>query len=179
MKHVVYRLVNGAGVPVYIGATNDLGRRINEHENAASWWSDVSRIDFTCHSTREEARVAEEKAIREEQPIHNVNWGPKLSREFARMSVIMTDRPRPETEPFETQRQFIQFFLDATEGVSSLAVKRHCKLHPATTARWLREAVRLGAIERIRHGRYMVTDRNVLCDMMAVTNETFDHQQAI
>jgi hypothetical protein len=66
----VYRLYDAYGQPLYIGCTTALFQRLMSHVSG-QFWALVARIDFTQHTTIEEALVAEFQEIAAAQPPYN------------------------------------------------------------------------------------------------------------
>lgn len=76
MKDVVYRLLDEDGNLLYIGKSNNLLRRMQQHAKTQPWWSEVKKADVTLYPCRCAAEDAERRAIRTERPRHNKthNW---------------------------------------------------------------------------------------------------------
>lgn len=74
--HYLYRLrgpgAPGQYAPLYIGITNHLTRRLEDHRTTRAWWLDVRSIDIQPFDHREEALDAERQAIYTERPIFNI-----------------------------------------------------------------------------------------------------------
>lgn len=66
----VYRLYDGGGVLLYIGATYNPDRRLTDHRRKP-WGPTIARRTVRWYSTRDEAIQAEEAAIAAEHPPHN------------------------------------------------------------------------------------------------------------
>lgn len=64
----VYRLFGQDGTLLYIGKTGNLAARRRQHAASKPWWLDVWREEVQWYATREQAGVAEERAILAEQP---------------------------------------------------------------------------------------------------------------
>lgn len=71
----LYRFYTDMFDLLYVGITSSLVDRFEQHMKAKDWWSDVRHIDIARYPTRDEAIVAEKAAIRDERPIHNVQFG--------------------------------------------------------------------------------------------------------
>lgn len=70
--HALYRFYDEAGHLIYIGITNDPGRRFTQHGSTKVWWRAVRGISLEWHLTRTEALAAEKRAIKVERPMMNV-----------------------------------------------------------------------------------------------------------
>lgn len=70
--HALYRFYDRSDVLLYVGITVDPGARFKKHGGDKEWWTEVDRIGIEHYATRTEALEAERKAIKEEQPLHNV-----------------------------------------------------------------------------------------------------------
>lgn len=71
-RTVLYRYFGEAGDLLYIGITDEPGRRWKEHMKSQPWWASVRRQTAQWYDTRASAEVAEISAIRSERPLHNV-----------------------------------------------------------------------------------------------------------
>lgn len=67
-RHHVYRLFDRDGELLYIGATSNIGSRLNDYRRNCVWWHRVGFVDSDEYPTRAEAFAAEAAAIREHQP---------------------------------------------------------------------------------------------------------------
>lgn len=70
--HALYRFYDSAGGLLYVGITNDPGRRWRRHADDKPWWQHVTRIDIEQFDNRDAVLIAERDAIRNEQPKHNI-----------------------------------------------------------------------------------------------------------
>ena len=87
MSAYVYRATDEDGHLLYVGSTDNVERRTEQHREFAPWWTDGCRIEATPYSTVEDARAAERDAITHEHPRWNVHGrnpqhpdGPALTR---------------------------------------------------------------------------------------------------
>lgn len=71
-KHALYRFYNDSGQLLYTGITNDPGRRFTEHAKEKHWWTHVRGISIDWHDDRSSVLAAEKRAIRIENPEHNI-----------------------------------------------------------------------------------------------------------
>ena len=69
--HVLYRIYDGFDRPLYFGETNDLSRRLKEHQEKAWFRRTEITIKLTMFPNRAEALAAESRAIATEKPWHN------------------------------------------------------------------------------------------------------------
>lgn len=67
-RHYVYRCFNAAGDLLHVGATSDYDARVKEYEKRP----EVAFIGRREHPTRAAAFAAEREAIREQQPLWNL-----------------------------------------------------------------------------------------------------------
>jgi predicted GIY-YIG superfamily endonuclease len=70
--HALYRFFDAGGDLLYIGITNDPGRRWGRHATDKPWWIEVDRIELERYPDRTSVLDAEQKAIKEERPRYNV-----------------------------------------------------------------------------------------------------------
>lgn len=68
----LYRLHDAAGHLLYVGIGGNPGRRFEQHHGDKPWWGQVAHITLEHHPTRQAALTAELKAIRTENPRHNI-----------------------------------------------------------------------------------------------------------
>jgi hypothetical protein len=74
--HALYRFFDVGGDLLYIGITNDPGRRWSRHANDKPWWHEVDRIELERYPDRVAVLAAERKAIQDEHPRYNVAHAP-------------------------------------------------------------------------------------------------------
>ena len=79
-RGTVYRFFNQAGDLLYIGSTGASYERFRGHERTQPWWTEVASVTIEHHATREDASIAEMKAILTEHP---------------RYDIVGTGRPEP------------------------------------------------------------------------------------
>lgn len=70
----VYRFWEKDGTLLYIGITFSTHRRFSQHKSLKPWWDEVDHITLEHFLTRAEAQLAEEIAVRKEQPRYNCNY---------------------------------------------------------------------------------------------------------
>lgn len=68
----LYRFYDASEALLYIGITNSLTRRLNEHHEDKPWYLNVARVTVEHHPTRAAALRAEKSAIKAERPKYNV-----------------------------------------------------------------------------------------------------------
>ena len=71
-KTTVYRLYGKTGKPLYIGVTGDPKRRAAQHKATKVWYPKVATTKSKTYRTRGRAAAAECKAIRRENPQHDI-----------------------------------------------------------------------------------------------------------
>lgn len=83
----IYRMYDGDNALLYIGYSMNAAVRLNSHSSSAKWFGRVSRIEIERFPSARLARLAEAKAIRNENPEFNVRHnryvaakGPKVDR---------------------------------------------------------------------------------------------------
>jgi len=59
------------GTVLYVGCTENIGRRLTQH-TYKPWWPEVFRIDSVAFPTWDEASPFERARIQQLQPVHNV-----------------------------------------------------------------------------------------------------------
>ena len=78
----VYRCFDEGACLLYVGATSQLTRRLDDHRRSKAWWPQVAEARSHRFSSIEAARAAEATAIRLERPLRNThrNASPHPSR---------------------------------------------------------------------------------------------------
>lgn len=79
----LYRLYDSNGQLLYIGISNNPEKRFNTHRwhKGKPWRHEIASFTAKWFDTREEAEVAEIKAIRSELPLHNRMHHPDCDAE--------------------------------------------------------------------------------------------------
>lgn len=85
--HILYRLYDKAGELLYIGITNNIQNRLEQHAQTKRWWPDVAEIKLeTGFKDRTALENAEREAILQEIPrynsFHNWRWHTKHKSEM-------------------------------------------------------------------------------------------------
>lgn len=70
--HALYRFYDRHGALLYVGITATLPERLKAHRDEKPWWCDVADIKVEHFPDRRSVIEAEKKAIRTENPRHNV-----------------------------------------------------------------------------------------------------------
>jgi predicted GIY-YIG superfamily endonuclease len=68
----LYRFFNSAGDLLYIGITNRVPRRLDQHGDDKPWYLEVADVKVEHHPNRHAALAAEKTAIKTERPKYNV-----------------------------------------------------------------------------------------------------------
>jgi predicted GIY-YIG superfamily endonuclease len=71
-SHHVYRAYDKSGSLLYVGATNDLERRLNSHRNDSGWWLFQDHVESEAFPSRAEAEAEETTLIQTLHPRWNV-----------------------------------------------------------------------------------------------------------
>jgi hypothetical protein len=72
----VYRLFGADGALLYVGMGRNPMNRWSQHAVNHPWWMDVATFETAWYATREEASAEEKRAIRDEDPRHNIHGRP-------------------------------------------------------------------------------------------------------
>jgi hypothetical protein len=67
----VYRFSDAHGTAVYIGYSNDPGRRASQHRSSAHWWPDAVSLEWAAFPTLDQAKAEESRQIHEHHPAGN------------------------------------------------------------------------------------------------------------
>lgn len=129
--HVLYRLFSNNGELLYVGVTKDLNARLRAHANTQKWWGLVhhSATGIEWFATPESASRAEQAAIRDEEPVFNVD-----GRGLARPAEYAGKGGRPRSEDPRNQRMP----LNLTAAEKAL-VERAAALDGMKPMEWARE----------------------------------------
>lgn len=72
-RTALYRVFGDVDLLLYIGISDDFGRRWKDHAKTQPWWGEMRRLTVDhWYDTRDEALDAEAAAIFSEQPKYNV-----------------------------------------------------------------------------------------------------------
>jgi excinuclease UvrABC nuclease subunit len=71
--YFIYKLYGKEGQPLYIGCTENFGRRLIQHKTQSPWYGKIVKIIAETKQNKKAALEAEAKAILAEQPKYNVN----------------------------------------------------------------------------------------------------------
>lgn len=75
-RTAVYRLFDERDALLYVGISKRFGERWEQHAAIQPWWPTVHHQSVEWHPTREDALLAEKRAINEERPVHNRRGSP-------------------------------------------------------------------------------------------------------
>lgn len=70
-RFTVYRIYDGDGALLYVGASRWFAARMRAHEVKAEWWETVATVTVEHHQDEASMAKAEQAAIATEDPIHN------------------------------------------------------------------------------------------------------------
>jgi predicted GIY-YIG superfamily endonuclease len=93
MTTALYRFFDKAGQLLYIGISNCIPRRLDQHEDTKPWFTEASQITVEHHPTRLAALAKEKKAIKAERPKYNIQHNRMRSGFTAATSTTLA-RPR-------------------------------------------------------------------------------------
>ena len=93
-EHVLYRYFDEDGELLYIGITNDPGRRWSQHIATKPWARQISTIRLEAHPDRVAVLAAEREAIQSEHPRYNVVHAARLTP-----APVAENGPRPRRCP--------------------------------------------------------------------------------
>ena len=79
-KTALYRLYDVKGKLLYVGVTDNLKNRFAQHAKVKSWWPSVAKRTVTWYDTRPDAEAAEDAAMLNESPVHNVMLPPGMTK---------------------------------------------------------------------------------------------------
>jgi hypothetical protein len=96
--HALYRFYGAGGTLLYIGITNEIPRRLKEHNGDKPWWLGVANITVEHYPSRKSVLEAERRAIIAERPLYNDvynrpgrDWGEARGATTGRLLAICMD----------------------------------------------------------------------------------------
>lgn len=94
----LYRIFGVADLLLYIGISDDFGRRWKEHARLQVWWPERRWMTVDWYDTRADAEAAEETAVKAEGPVHNKVYAvpQAIQRAAARPSSVRARIPQPQ-----------------------------------------------------------------------------------
>jgi predicted GIY-YIG superfamily endonuclease len=72
-RTALYRFFDEGGALLYVGITAHVEARWLDHERTKPWWPQVATRTVEWFDTRPPALAAENRAVKEERPVYNVN----------------------------------------------------------------------------------------------------------
>lgn len=88
--HALYRHFDATGRLLYVGITNDPGRRWGQH-SAKDWWLDVTKTTIERFDSRAEVLTAERAAIEAERPWWNIQGNAPVVAYRGRISAALAE----------------------------------------------------------------------------------------
>jgi hypothetical protein len=76
----LYRHYDAFGRLLYIGISLSAVERLAQHKRESHWVRQIARIDITAYGSRSDARLAERRAIKRENPAHNIHHAKDRKR---------------------------------------------------------------------------------------------------
>lgn len=68
----LYKHYDSDGNLLYVGISFSIAQRISQHKKSSNWFADSGHITILKFASRSLAEEAEQKSIRNENPLHNV-----------------------------------------------------------------------------------------------------------
>lgn len=87
----LYRLWNADHSLLYVGITDNVDARMEEHRADKPWWGEVDQVSTEELRSRRQALEAESRAIFWEQPRHNILGSPRYSADWEAMYHALED----------------------------------------------------------------------------------------
>jgi predicted GIY-YIG superfamily endonuclease len=103
----LYRLWNQGHLLLYVGVTESLDRRLEEHAAGKPWYSEVASVSTEALPTMRLALEAEARAIFWEQPRYNILGSPRYSADWeARYHALEDDEAARRALPSLTEYDY-------------------------------------------------------------------------
>jgi predicted GIY-YIG superfamily endonuclease len=110
----VYEAYDAFGNLLYVGITNNLKRRLKEHQSRAKWWNQQTEVRHTLYPSRDEAKEQESRVIANRSPVFNIAETDKHAD-----AVRVSWQKRKEQKPKEPR-----FIVSPRETVALLSVEQ-------------------------------------------------------
>jgi predicted GIY-YIG superfamily endonuclease len=138
MRQTLYRFYDLDDHLLYVGISDDLGRRLDQHARGKTWWRDVAIVRVQHHPDRASVREAERLAIQTEHPLHNVvhavpRPAPTCVRCAEEQRETLTERERQHVQRLLDTPGHVGGFLAEPTMPHSCAVTAVTEV-PVTTA---------------------------------------------
>jgi len=88
---MLYRLWNDHHALLYVGITDDVDARMDEHRADKPWWGEVTQTSIEEFGSRRRAIEAETRAIFWEQPRYNILGSARYSADWEAMYHALED----------------------------------------------------------------------------------------
>lgn len=95
----LYRHFDKDGVLLYVGISNDVRYRTDTHRKISRWFLDIAKITVTHFPSRDDALVAEKRAIKEETPKFNIVGRETTALLFTANEIEATKPLLPPSSP--------------------------------------------------------------------------------
>lgn len=97
----LYRHFNQAAELLYVGISRDHWARLSAHSRRTAWFPEVAFITIEHFSTMEEAEEAEHLAIIQENPLHNIHGGVRITARRLRAAMARREKFREPLPPLQ------------------------------------------------------------------------------
>jgi predicted GIY-YIG superfamily endonuclease len=75
---ILYRHFNKDNQLLYVGISFSVMARLQKHSKLSPWWRNISHITFERFPSRAAAIAAEQMAIDQERPLHNIMGNQRI-----------------------------------------------------------------------------------------------------
>ncbi len=126
----LYRHFDAAGELLYVGISLSAITRLAEHQGASPWFRSIARVTIEWLPSREDAFVAEARAIRSERPKFNVTHvrQPKPGRPAAlaraKVRLLANGGRRVHVNLRKEPREALDFLCAADKVTATEAITR-------------------------------------------------------
>jgi hypothetical protein len=104
-KCALYRHFDGGGALLYVGISLRPFTRTKEHTTFSGWADQIANVRIEYFPTRKEAMEAEARAVREENPAHNI----RLRKPKKEIKTLIVAEERAEKERINLTHRVIHF----------------------------------------------------------------------
>lgn len=111
----LYKHFDSDGNLLYVGISFSISQRISQHKKGSNWFADSGYVTILKFPSRSLAEEAEKKAIRFENPLHNIAYRHSYAKENKKWAKRIHD---------ERYGKFYQALIEVNEMLEKLDKQR-------------------------------------------------------
>jgi hypothetical protein len=94
--HHLYRHFDSDGRLLYVGISMSTLIRLRQHKMVSHWFESIVRVEIEYHESREAAMNAEQRAVVDENPLHNIALRQIAAKVAGEAKEVIATRIAPE-----------------------------------------------------------------------------------